>query len=284
MSEIIDSFQSVLEPQQNLFLKFKRDHPYQTITVQNQKCQYIACGTGDNVLVFLHGALIEPDMWFYPILELKQKYRIIAPYFPPERMSALEVVEAIRAIFKREQVEKATFIGMSYGGGVAQYLGEKHPDLVEKLVLTHTGLLGRRDTTERLEKVRRLIKIAPLFLVKLILKKRVDDFPGSKWNEFHKAYFKAIRVRMTKRIFLKYLDSMLRFADETKDISAENRTWNGETVLLGTRGDKDAFQYFERLLKLYPNSEHYIFEEDGDHHMIFLCPEKYTRVLSQYLN
>lgn len=283
MSEIADSFQSVPDPQRKLFLDFKRDHPYQTITVQNQMCQYIACGTGKRVLVFLHGALIEPDMWFYPILKLENKYRIIAPYFPPERMSAFEVVDVIRAIFQREQIEKATFIGMSYGGGVAQYLGEKHPELIDKLVLTNTGLLGREDTTERLEKTRRLIKFAPLFLVKLILKKRVEDFPDSEWNEFHKAYFHGIRARMTKRIFLEYLDSMLRFADEAKDISADQRTWTSETILLGTRGDKDAFQYFERLLKLYPNSQHYVFEEAGGHHMIFLFPEEHTQILSDFL-
>jgi pimeloyl-ACP methyl ester carboxylesterase len=236
------------------------------------------------VLFFLHGALIEPDMWFYPILELKRKYRIIAPCFPPDRMSALEAVAFIQAIFQQEGIEKAVFIGMSYGGGVAQYLGEKHPGMIEKLILTHTSTLGRVESYERLEKMKKLMGFVPQFLIKMLLKKRVEDFPSSEWDEFHKSYFNDIRTRITKRVFREYIDSMVRFANDSRDINADRRNWEGETVLLGTRGDKDAFPYFERLIELYPDSERYIFEEEGGHHMSFLFPEKYTQVLSRYLD
>jgi len=275
--------------QRKLFLDFRENHPYTSITFQNrdgsaQIGRYIACGTDEKVLVFLHGALVEPDMWFYPILKLEQTFRIIAPHFLPEKMGALEATDFILTVLRKEQVTNATFIGMSFGGGVAQYLAEKHPQLIDKIVLTHTGILGREDSTTRIEKLKKLIRFIPLFLIKMILKKRVEDFPGSEWNEFHKAYFLGINARITKRIFLDYLDSMLRFTIETAGFSAaDQRNWQDETVLLGTRGDTDTFQYFEQLKTLYPQAEHYVFEEEGGHHMIFLFPEKYTQVLSRYV-
>jgi hypothetical protein len=71
----------VPEEQRNLFLDFHKNHPYSTVTVQNKELKYISCGDVEKALAFLHGALVEPDMWFYPILELEKKFRIIAPFF-----------------------------------------------------------------------------------------------------------------------------------------------------------------------------------------------------------
>jgi len=52
---------------------------------------------------------------------------------------------------------------------------------------------------------------------------------------------------------------------------------------LGTRSDKDAFKYFDKFIKLYPDLKSYIFEEEGGHHMIFIFPKKYTEILTRYL-
>jgi hypothetical protein len=82
-----------------------------------------------------------------------------------------------------------------------------------------------------------------------------------------------IHVKLTKRLFLEYIDSMLTFADETHCFPGDQRKWKGETIVLGTRNDKDAFKYFDRLLSLYPYVDSYIFEEAGGHHLSFLFPE-----------
>lgn len=125
-----------------MFLDFQKDHPYSTILFQNKELEYLSSGEGKKTLVFLHGTLVRPDMWFYPIIELEDKYRIIALLFPPQMMGAQEAADFVRSILKKENISKAVFIGYSYGGGVVQYFAEKYPDLLEKLVLSHTGLLG----------------------------------------------------------------------------------------------------------------------------------------------
>ena len=276
-------YKDVPEEQQKLFLDFRRNHPYSTILFQNKELQYLSSGEGEKTLVFLHGALVRPDMWFYPILELEDTFRIIAPLFPSQMMSAQEAADFVRSILKKENISKAVFIGYSYGGGVAQYVAEKYPDLVDKLILSNTGVVGREDSIAQLEQFKKVVKLLPFFLMKKKLKNRIEYVPSSAWNAFHNAYFMEIHAKLTKRLFLEYIEGMLRFADEANCFPRDTREWNGETVLLGTRSDKDAFKYFERLLKLYPHSKSYIFEEAGGHHMLFLFPEKYTRILSQYL-
>jgi pimeloyl-ACP methyl ester carboxylesterase len=84
------SYRDVPEEQQQLFLDFRRNHPYSTILFQNKELRYLSSGKGEKTVVFLHGALVRPDMWFYPILELEKTFRIIAPLFPSHMMGAQE--------------------------------------------------------------------------------------------------------------------------------------------------------------------------------------------------
>ena len=107
----------------------------------------------------------------------------------------------------------------------------------------------------------------------------IETVPISRWNEFHKAYFLAVSARLTKLYFLDYLESIIKFYAETKDFPADTREWKGETVLMGTRNVEDAFKYFDRLIRLYPQASSYIFEEKGGHHTAILFPEKLAEVL-----
>ena len=276
-------YQDVPREQRKLFLDFHRDHPYSTMLLQGKERRYLSCGQGKKALVFLHGALVRPDMWFYPILELEKRYRIVVPLFTPQTMGAQEATDFVRAILTAEAISTATVVGYSYGGGVAQYLAEVYPEMVDKLVLSHTGLAGRVGSIEQIEKTKKVVRFLPFFLMRKKLQDRIEHVPSSDWNTFHRAYFTQITAQLTRRQFLDYLDSVLRFEGEAKRLLAGGRAWEGETVLLGTRGDRDAFEYLETLSELYPNSTSYVFEEKGGHHMPFLFPEVYKRVLSQYL-
>jgi len=279
-----DSFyQDVPKEQQRLFLNFHRDHPYATMRFQGKERQYLSCGQGKKAVVFLHGALVGPDMWFYPILELEKRCRVVAPLFTPQTMGAQEAIGFVRAILEAEAISTATIVGYSYGGGVAQLFVEAHPHMVDRLVLSHTGLVGRQGSTAQIEKTKKVVRFLPFFVMKKKLKDRIEHVPASDWNAFHSAYFAQTTAQLTKRQFLDYLESVLRFEREAKSLLAGGRKWQGETVLLGTHGDKDAFEYLETLSKLYSNSKSYIFEQGGGHHTVFLFPEEYTRVLSQYL-
>jgi pimeloyl-ACP methyl ester carboxylesterase len=273
----------VPKEQRKLFLDFHRDHPYSTMHFQGREREYLSCGEGKKAVIFLHGALVKPDMWFYPILELEKRYRIIAPLFTPQTMGAQEAMGFVRAILVAEAISTAMIVGYSYGGGVAQLFAEAHPEMVDKLVLSHTGLAGREGSTEQIERTKKVVRFLPFFVMKKKLKGRIERVPASDWNAFHRAYFTQITAQLTRRIFLDYLESVLSFEDESKHLLADGREWQGETVLLGTRGDKDAFEFLETLSRLYPNAKSYIFEQGGGHHMVFLFPEEYTRVLSQYL-
>jgi hypothetical protein len=104
-------YQDVPMEKRALFLEFHRDHPYTTMRFQGKGRRYLSCGQCKKAVVFLHGALVGPDMWFYPILELEKRYRIIVPQFTPQTMGAQEAIGFVRAILEAEAISTATVGG-----------------------------------------------------------------------------------------------------------------------------------------------------------------------------
>jgi pimeloyl-ACP methyl ester carboxylesterase len=276
-------YKDVPEEQRGLFLDFLEDHPYSTIPFRGKDFKYISYGQVDKTLVFLHGAFVRPDMWFYPIIKLEEKFRIIVPLFPPQGMGVQEAADFVRSILEKKNISKAIFIGYSYGGGVAQYFAEKYPELVDKLILSHTGLLRREDGKQKLARAHKILRITPFFLVKLLFKKRIAYCPDSNWNDFHQAYFEEIFSKLGKTLLLEYLANSIKSTEDLPENIEHKRKWQGKTIIFGTKDDKDAFKYVDSLKELYSNSDVYVFDQGGGHHMIFLFPEKYSRILSQYL-
>ncbi len=86
----IEFYREVPKEQRRLFFDFRADHPFKMIQYRNKNMEYLSTGEGEKVLLFLHGALVGPEMWFYPILQLKGNYRIISPLFIPQMMGAEE--------------------------------------------------------------------------------------------------------------------------------------------------------------------------------------------------
>jgi len=70
--------------------------------------------------------------------------------------------------------------------------------MVDKLVLSHTGLAGREGSTKQIEKTKKVVRFLPLFVMKEKLKDRIEHVPASDWNAFHRAYFAQTTAQLTK--------------------------------------------------------------------------------------
>ena len=187
-----------------------------------------------------------------------------------------------KRVFQNRPPKNILILGLG-GGSMVKHIFHTWPNSQITALEIDSVMIKLGNKYYQLEKFKNVVKFLPFFLMKKKLKKRIEYVPSSQWNAFHKAYFMDIHAKLTKRLFLDYIESTVRFADEANCFPGDKREWKGETLLLGTRSDNDAFKYFERLLKVYPNSNRYIFEEQGGHHLLFLFPEKYTQILSQYL-
>jgi len=276
-------FKKVPQQQYSMLKQFVEDHQYKTYQENGNNYEYLSIGNGSRTIVFIHGAMFNPYMWFYPINKLKNHFRIIAPKLPAIGMGANDSVNYIKTILDIENVDKAIILGYSYGGGVAQYFAEVYPDYLDILVLSNTGVLRREDSIARTQKMLSKLKILPSFFIQIIKFIRTRSGKESEWYRFRKVFFNWMSSSITKKDFVNHFKMNLKFFREIQHLPVGSVSWKGKTLILATESDQDTFQYYDELTSIYTNNESYLFAEPGGHHMLFLYPEKYTNVLSDLL-
>jgi pimeloyl-ACP methyl ester carboxylesterase len=273
--------------QKELLRDFRANHPYKELEVGDARWCYIACGQGDEALMFLPGGFLAADMWFYSILALEERYRIVVPdsYTLQGTFDMDDVCHAFIQILDAEGIERATLIGLSAGGGIAQYFLQEYPERVAHVVFSHCGILEHDPKAEKL--VKRLLVMArllPLWAIRRIILKRTSGEipPSSTWIEFHNAFFQEAASRTTKAMYLRFLqgsaETRRRFVFKADVVEA----WSGEILILGSRDDEMAIRSLEKLQARYPKARAHLFEEGG-HHTFMLFPETYTAALSEFL-
>lgn len=282
-------YKNVPAEQKQMLLDFRASHPYKEIAIHGAVWRYLSCGQGEHVLLFLPGGFVTADMWFYPITALEDRYRIIAPdaYTLQGTFAIDEVCCALVSILEAEGIEKATVIGISAGGGVAQWLIQEYPEKVEHLVLSHCGIIApaKAEKSQRVMKLVKLLKLLPLAIIKRILLKRAAGHypPTSQRVAFARAYMQEIsaniRREMIVRFFEEGLETHRTFVYKRKVIQA----WPGETLILSSQDDAVTGDAVKELQARFPGARTHLFEEGG-HRTLLLFPEAYTAALKGFLD
>jgi pimeloyl-ACP methyl ester carboxylesterase len=280
-------YKDVPDEQKQLLQDFRANHPYKELDVDGTPWRYIACGQGGEALLFLPGGFLAADMYFHAALALEKTHRIIVPdsYTLQGTFNMDDVCRAIARILDAEGVEKATVIGLSAGGGIAQYFIQEYPQRVEHLVLSHCGILERdANAASKLKKMYSLVKILPLFVTRRIVMKMTAGhvLPSSKWIGFHNAYFQEASSRITRTMFVRFLEGSMEVRGHFVFKPEVLESWAGETLILASKDDQAAYASLGKLQARYPRAQTHLFEEGG-HHTFMFFPEAYTAVLKEFV-
>ena len=100
-------------------------------------------GTPDQpAIVFLHGGVINRNMWLPVMAELEGRFHLVAVDIPghgdlqDQRFDLESSVERVIDVMDEANIEKAVQVGLSLGGYVAQAVASVHPERVDGLVLS----------------------------------------------------------------------------------------------------------------------------------------------------
>ncbi|HEX8368654.1 MAG TPA: alpha/beta hydrolase [Pyrinomonadaceae bacterium] len=107
---------------------------------------YETAGKG-RAVVFIHGGLADSRMWDDQFKKFAKNFRVVRydlrgfnkSDFP---QNAFSHVDDLYALLKFLKIEKASFVGSSLGGMIAADFALEHPEMVEKLVFSGSGLRG----------------------------------------------------------------------------------------------------------------------------------------------
>jgi pimeloyl-ACP methyl ester carboxylesterase len=127
-----------------------RSIPLQHISIHGHDVGYRMAGQGPVVLL-IHGMAGSSRTWRDAMPLLARRYTVIAPDLMGHGESAKPLgdyslgahASGLRDLLVSLEIDRATIVGQSLGGGVAMQLAYQHPDLCERLVLVGSGGLGR---------------------------------------------------------------------------------------------------------------------------------------------
>jgi pimeloyl-ACP methyl ester carboxylesterase len=121
------------------------------IRVNGINTRYWQMGDSGSKLILLHGGNGSIEFWLYNIPELAKHHQVYAfdmvgsgkSDFPVGSYSLTDQAEFLAGFMSATNIDAATLIGNSMGGGIALQFTRLYPDRVDKLVLVDSMGLGR---------------------------------------------------------------------------------------------------------------------------------------------
>jgi len=121
------------------------------VTLHGHRVTYRDDGDGDETILLIHGMAGSSRTWRDVTPALAPRYRVVAPDLLGHGESAKPMgdyslgahASGLRDLMARLEIERATIVGQSLGGGIALQLAYQHPGLCDRLVLVSSGGLGR---------------------------------------------------------------------------------------------------------------------------------------------
>jgi pimeloyl-ACP methyl ester carboxylesterase len=127
------------------------------VTANGVELFYREVGSGDDVIVCLHGMYGRGEDWLPFMERYGDRFRIIAPDQrghglsgkPEARYAAEDMADDIREIMGKLGIERAMLMGHSMGGRNAAFLAARAPELVSSLVILDIGTEGEAALSTR---------------------------------------------------------------------------------------------------------------------------------------
>jgi pimeloyl-ACP methyl ester carboxylesterase len=115
-----------------------------TVTVNGINVAYIDEGRGDKTILMVHGLASNAGFWRYNIAGLASKFRVIAVDLPGYGKSDKGAysyrltfyADILSGMLKQLNVDKVCYDGNSMGGQIGIWFALRHPDQLDKLILT----------------------------------------------------------------------------------------------------------------------------------------------------
>ncbi|MDQ3801136.1 MAG: alpha/beta hydrolase [Acidobacteriota bacterium] len=107
---------------------------------------YEIAGKGRTV-VFIHGGLADSRVWDDQFKKFSKHFRVLRYDLrgfnrSDSATASFSHVDDLHALLKFLKIERASLVGLSLGGIIAADFALEHPEMVEKLVLSASGLRG----------------------------------------------------------------------------------------------------------------------------------------------
>ncbi len=270
------------------------------VTVHGYRRAYVKAGTGP-VLLLIHGIGDSSDS-FRPVLEeLAEHHTVVAPDLlghgrsekPRADYTVAGYANGMRDLLSVLEIDRATVLGHSLGGGVAAQFAYQFPERCERLILVGSGGVGRSVSpllrVAAIPGAEALMPILGTPPVKLLSRLgagvlRILDTALGRDAEEMLAVFDALPNTEARRAILRTLRSGVDWQGQV--ITMLDRAYMAEgvpTLIIWGRRDAIIPLGHGRLAHLaFPGSELEIFDGAG-HFPHHTDPARFVRVVREFV-
>ena len=255
-----------------------------TLSLSGSTMDYIRFGRGDRVFVMLPGlgdglknaaGMALPLAWMYRRFARDFRVLVLSRAVPlKDGSTTADMAEDVACALRQLGVERASVVGVSMGGMIAQWLAIDYPEKVNKLILTVTCARPNPILTESVEEWIRLAKEgdAAGFMDSNLRRIYSDDYyRKNKWMV-------PLTGLLTRP---KSYDRFLIMAEACRTHDARTRLAQitAPTLVIGGEQDQSlggeasreiAAQIPGAQLKIYPQWGHGLYEEAKDFNQLVL--------------
>lgn len=252
---------------------------------------YKTHGTGEP-LILISGFASGAWLWFRQIEELSKHFQVIT--FDPrgiansklnenETVSISQIADDVVKILDELKIEKASILGTSFGGFVAQDFALRYPERLNKLVLACTSFGGKNHVLpDNFEVLTAFISTENLNSADRIRKFMIPAFTKDFVENHFEIVEKTCQLReaneVPEKVYLQQLQAATTFDTETKipNIKAET------LIITGDSDQVVPMQNSLNLANLIPNAKLEIVENCG--HLFFIeQAEKFNKLVKTFL-
>ncbi|MEN9215030.1 MAG: alpha/beta hydrolase [Gloeomargarita sp. DG02_3_bins_56] len=275
------------QPLAHLLIQVRQNFQKRRLRADGLTWEYWVGGAGPTAVLFLPGTVHLGDLWFPYLHHWQGDFRLLAPTYPAAS-TIDQLVAGVRQILKQEQLRRVHLIGQSLGGMVALAVLRQYPVLVDKLVLSHTGVgapgkdrVGQARQTERQLQRMPQSQITQLAYQSIVSKHLVTVPHG----EFWRAYFQEALQRTSKMEFISLNCRVV--ADFFQHYRFQSETLNdpARPVLIVNTDNDTTFEPAEQaaLAALFPTAATFTCTGTG-HYSLLVASDTVMPRLAEFLH
>jgi pimeloyl-ACP methyl ester carboxylesterase len=281
-------------------LRREDGHPVRYCTIHGYRRAFVSFGKGPAILL-IHGIGDSSDTWQPVLEELGRHHTVVAPDLlghgrsekPRADYSVAAYANGMRDLLSVLEIDRATVIGHSLGGGVAAQFAYQFPERCERLVLVDSGGIGRSvspflrlATVPGVEALMPLVGLPPVRMASRLtagVMRHLNSALGRDAEELL-AVFDALPDTAARTAILRTLRSGVDWRGQV--ITMLDRAYLAEglpTLLIWGRHDAIIPLGHGRLAHAaIPGSQFEIFEDAGHfpHHS---DPARFVQVVSDFM-
>ena len=260
--------------------------------------RYWTLGSRGSPVILIHGLGASADIWMKNMDSLAQRHRVYIPDVvgfglsekPDEVRSPFYFTQFINDFMVSLEIERASLVGHSLGGGIALQYTIGHPDKVDKLVVADCAGLGREVIYTlklmSLPIIGELMSYPTRFGVSMFFKLAVRN-PGIITDDIIDTYYELFRLPGARRFLLQVVRSIVTLRGGREEllhpVLKNLHTISAPTLIIWGRQDrvlplKHAYVAREHI----PNASLHIIENCG-HITNLECPDEFNDVVTRFL-